>query len=74
MKVKVLSSFGNYKRDAIFDWPKSFAKILLVRGLVEVVEDSEEPEEPVIESADAQEVVAERAVVEHKPQRRRRKK
>lgn len=74
MKVKVLSSFGNYKRNAIFDWPKSFAKILLVRGLVEVVEDSEELEEPVIESADAQEVVAERAVVEHKPQRRRRKK
>lgn len=74
MKVKVLSSFGNYKRDAEFDWPKSFAKILLARGLVEVIEDSEEQEEPTIESADAEEIVAERAVVEHKPQRRRRKK
>ena len=41
MKVVVTRSFGQYRKGQTFDWQPSFARILVSRGLVELIETPE---------------------------------
>lgn len=55
MKVRVVRSFGFYKRGQEFEWPDGVAKIFAARGLVvEVLPEVEAAAvEPDVERADA---------------------
>lgn len=62
MKIRVVRAFRGYKRGQEFDWDSGFAKILVARGFVEVVE-------PAVETASV-EPRTQRAAVTEKARRR----
>jgi hypothetical protein len=55
MKVRVIRSFGFYKRGQEFEWPDGVARMFVARGMVaEVPADIEAAAvEPEVERADA---------------------
>jgi hypothetical protein len=65
MKVRVIADFDAYTRGSIFDWDAGFAGLLIQRGLIERIEETESADAP-------DESGVERAEVDDKPKRKKK--
>lgn len=67
MKIRVVTDFDAYTTGGEFDWDRGYAELLIQRGLIEEVKEDEP-----LETATAEAVADERAMIDHKHGRRKR--